>query len=139
MVVSTILACFSNNMPIPAYFGVKFCIKHLLNIYKVIQLFTLLSDLRTLILSIILEGERSFNPPSTPSRLNFTLLRPPPLPHHPRSRPLASNFACRFGRQPLPSIEGCGLDFHHHCSLTNEDAVPHHRHSPSTCMRPSPP
>jgi len=81
MVVSTILACFSNNMLIPAYFSVKFCIKHLLNIYKIMTLFTLLSDLQTRISSIILEEEQSFNLPSTPSRLNFTHL-PLSFAHH---------------------------------------------------------
>jgi len=45
MVVGTILACFSNNMLIPAYFSVKFCIEHLLNIYKTIHSFILLLDL----------------------------------------------------------------------------------------------
>jgi len=81
MVVSTILACFSNNMLIPAYFSVKFCIKHLLNIYKIMTLFTLLSDLQTRISSVILEEGRSLNPPSTPSRLNFTHL-PLSFAHH---------------------------------------------------------
>jgi len=81
MVVSTILACFSNNMLISAYFSVKFCNEHFLNIYKIITLFILLSDLQTRISSIILEEEWSFNPPSTPSRLNFTHL-PLSFAHH---------------------------------------------------------
>jgi hypothetical protein len=54
--------------------NVKFCIEHPFNIYKVIQFFILLSDLQALISNIILEGKRSLNPPSTPSRLNFILL-----------------------------------------------------------------
>ena len=81
IVVSTILACFSNNMLIPVYFSVKFCIEHLLNIYKIITFFILLSELQTLISSVILEEERSFNLPSTSSWLNFTLL-PLSFAHH---------------------------------------------------------
>ena len=74
---------------------------------------------------VIFEGDRSLNAPSTPSWLSFTLLHPPPpLHHHPRSRPLHLKFACRPGRDPLPSIEGCGFDFDSHRSLTSEDAAP---------------
>jgi hypothetical protein len=80
MVVSTISACFSNNILVPAYFSVKFCIEHLLNVYRIIVIFILLSDSQVLISSVILQGERSFNPPSTPSRLTFARL--PSFFHH---------------------------------------------------------
>ena len=80
MVVSTILACFSNNMLVPSYFSVKFCIEHLLNVYKIILIFILLSDSQVLISSIILEGDRSLNLPSTTSQLTFACL--PSFFHH---------------------------------------------------------
>jgi hypothetical protein len=45
---------------------------HIFALYhKIIQFFTLLSDLYAFISNVIFEGERSFNPPSTPSRLIF--------------------------------------------------------------------
>jgi hypothetical protein len=80
MVVCTILACFSNNMLIPAYFSMEFCIEHLLNVYKIILIFILLSDPQVPISSVILQGERSLNAPSTPSRLTFARL--PSFFHH---------------------------------------------------------
>jgi len=55
----------------------------------------LLSDLWTFISNVIYEGEQSFNSTSTPSRFNFTLLRPPPpllhLSSTPPPPPLASS------------------------------------------------
>ena len=60
-------------------------------------------------------------------RLNSTLVRPPPPLLHPSTTftraHTAYNVAWRPRHEPLPSIEGCGLDFHRHCSLTSEDAA----------------
>ena len=118
MVFSTILAYFLNYVLISVYFSLKICIHHPLNIYKIIPFFILLSY-------VIFEGQRSLNPPSTPSRLDFTLLHPPPsLHHHPRSRPLHLKFACRLGHEILPSVEGRGPHPHRFGSLTSEDAIP---------------
>jgi len=125
MVFSTILAYFLNYVLISVYFSLKICIHHPLNICKIIPSSILLSCVQAFISRIIFEGMRSLNPPSTPSRLDFTLLRPPPsLHHHPRSRPLHLKFACRLGHEPLPSVEGCGLHPHRFGSLTSEDAIP---------------
>jgi len=125
MVFSTILAYFLNYVLISVYFSLKICIHHPLNIYKIIQLFILLSCVQAFISHVIFEGKRSLNPPSTPSRLDFTLLRPPPSLHqHPHSRPLHLKFACLLGHEPLPSVEGCGLHPHRFGSLTSEDAIP---------------
>ena len=71
MVVTTILDYFLNNMLISSFSFLKFKILYPYNIYKIIQVFILLSDLHAFISNVIFEGERSFNPPSTPSRLIF--------------------------------------------------------------------
>ena len=71
MVVTTILDYFLNNMLISSFSFLKFKILYPYNIYKIIQVFILLSDLHVFILNVIFEGEWSFNPPSTPSRLIF--------------------------------------------------------------------
>ena len=51
---------------------------------------------------------------------------PPPLHHHscPRSHPRGLQRHPNTCHEPLPSVEGCGLDFHRHCSLRSEDATP---------------
>ena len=71
MVVTTILDYFLNNMLISSFSFLKFKILYPYNIYKIIQVFILLSDLHAFISNVIFEGEQSFNPPSTPSRLIF--------------------------------------------------------------------
>ena len=125
MVFSTILAYFLNYVLISVYFSLKICIHHPLNIYKIIPFFILLLYVQAFISRVIFEGQRSLNPPSTPSQLDFTLLRPPPsLLQHPRSRPLHLKFACRLGHETCPSVEGRGPHPHRFGSLTSEDAIP---------------
>ena len=87
------------------------------------QLFILLLDIQALISSIIYRDEWSFKYTSNPSLLIFIrFFHPPPLHHHPHPCPHAANLACQPRDEPLPSIEGCGLDYQHHCSLRSEDA-----------------
>ena len=78
-----------------------------------------------LISSVICEGKQSFNPPSTPSQLTFVhpplFLPPPPPPSPPQ---FARNHTQQPDHEPLPSIEGCGLDDQRLCSLTSKDAAP---------------
>jgi hypothetical protein len=85
MVVTTILACFLNNMFNLRYFSFKIWIRNPYSSSKIIQIFILLSDLRVSISSVIFGGEQSFNPTSTASRLMFahppSFLRPPQLRH----------------------------------------------------------
>ena len=84
----------------------------------------LLSDLQAPISTTIYGGDWSFKHTSTPSQLIFTrsLPPPPPLYHH----PLAlnnSSVTCQLVNEPLPSVEGCGLNYQRHCSLTSKDAA----------------
>ena len=85
------------------------------------QFFILLLDIQALISSAIYRDEQSFKYTSNPSLLIFVhFLHPPPLHHHPC--PHTSNLTCQPGDEPLPSIEGCELNYQHHCSLRSEDA-----------------
>ena len=74
--------------------------------YKVIQFLILLSGLSTLISSVICEGERSFNPPSPPSRLTFT--HPPSFFYHLHPPPpqISGNHTQVPTREPLPLYWG---------------------------------
>ena len=72
-----------------------------------------------LISSVIYWGERSFNSTSTPSTVEFNSRSSTTF----TRAHTAYNVARRPCHEPLPSIEGCGLDFHHHCSLTSQDAA----------------
>jgi hypothetical protein len=124
MVVTTVLACFLNNMFNFAFFSLKICITHIYSSFKVMQLFILLSAVRALISSVIFEGERSFNSTSTASRLMSA--HPPsflPPPHSPSPPRFAPNHTQRPGREPLPSFEGCGLNKQRIGSLRSEDAA----------------
>jgi len=85
----------------------------------------LLSGLQALISNAIYGGERSLKRTSTASRLIFvhSLL----LLHHlstPPSPSPSSTTPVQLADEPLPSIEGCGLDFHQLGFLTSEDTAP---------------
>jgi len=84
----------------------------------------LLSDLQAPISTAIYGGDRSFKRTSTPSRLIFarSLPPPPPLYHHPLALD-NSSITCQLVDEPLPSVEGCGLNYQRHCSLTSKDAA----------------
>ena len=129
MVVNAILACSSNNMLIPAYFNVKFCNEHPFNIYKVIQFFILLSDLQALISNVILEGKRSLNPPSTPSRLNFILLPLSFVHYHLSTTTPALTFSLPTSHvdsavRPSPLLRRCGLKIQRPSELRTNFAPP---------------
>jgi hypothetical protein len=109
MVVTTIFAYFLNNIFNSAYFFLKLGILYLHNIFKMIQFLILLSDVQAFISNVIFKGERSFNSPSTPSRLMFTHslssfhhhLRPP---HH-TSPPISPN---NPATSPSPLVRDVG-------------------------------
>ena len=69
MVVTLILAYFLNDMCVSAYSSLKIEISHLCNIYQIMQISILLSDIQAFISNVIIEGERSLKPTSTASRL----------------------------------------------------------------------
>ena len=69
MVVTPILAYFLNDMRVSAYSFLKFKISHLCNIYKIMQISILLSDIQVFISNVIIEGERSLKLTSTASWL----------------------------------------------------------------------
>ena len=122
MVITMVLAYFLNTILISMYFDPKIWIKY--STHEKIQFFILLVGTWVLISSVICKGKQSFNPPSTPSWLTFVhlpLFLPPPLPSLPQ---FAHNHTQQPDHEPLPSIEGCGLDYQHLCSLTSEDAAP---------------
>jgi len=110
MVVSTILACFLNNMFNFAYLSFIFWIRDPHSTPKIIFIFIFLSSYPAFISNIIFEGERSLKLRSTPSRLRF--VHPPPIPLPPPSPSppwFASSHTQTPRNEPLPSIEGCGL------------------------------
>jgi len=128
MVITTIFICFLNYMLKYVYFTFIIWISYLWNTCKIIQPFILLSGLRAFISNAIFERNQSFNFTSTASQLIFahslTFLHS--ATHSPSPSPppaSAANVACRPGHEPLPSLEGCGLNQHRSSSLTSEDAA----------------
>jgi len=102
MVVSTILACFLNNMFNFAYLSFIFWIRHPYSTPKIIFIFIFLSSYPAFILNVIFEGEWSLKLRSTPSRLRF--IHPPPIPLPPPSpSPLASSSTTRYNPAVSPS------------------------------------
>ena len=88
-------------------------------------IYILLSDIQAFISTVICEGDRSFNLPSTPSWLNFS--HPLSSFHHhpsPSPPPFAPNNTKQHGYKPLPASEGCGLNQHRLSSLRSEVAAP---------------
>ena len=112
--VTTNFAYFLNSMLNFAFFTFKAGITHLYNSSKMMHLFILLSNQLVPISNTIFEGDRSFDPTSTASRLMFAHLSTTTLP---LSTPLLSQQA---GHEPLPSVEGCGLIFQHLSGLEGQ-------------------
>jgi len=80
----------------------------------------LLSDLYTSVSNIIFGGERSFKPTSTASRL--ILVHSSSTTIHPQLPQHLPNNAQKPGDEPLPSLEGCGLN-HQHPGCTEQKAA----------------
>ena len=89
-----------------------------------------------LISNAIYGGERSLKRTSTASQLIF--VRSLLLLHHlstPPSPSPSSTTPVQLADEPLPSIEGCGLDFHQLDSLTSEDTAQPPLPFPKGCGR----
>ena len=71
MVFAPILAYFLNNMLISTYFSLKILDLTYLEYFLNKEIFILLSELHAFISSVILDGERSFKPTSTASRMRL--------------------------------------------------------------------
>jgi hypothetical protein len=92
-------------MLISSYFSLKFGILHSYDTFKIIQIFIYLLSLQVFISNAIYEDKRSLKLPSTPSRSIFGSSLPPPTPQY------SPNHAQKHGYEPLPSCEGCGLNY----------------------------
>jgi len=128
MVVSTILACFLNNMFNFEYLSFIFWIRDPYGTPKIIFIFIFLSSYPAFISNIIFEGEQSLKLRSTPSRLRF--VHPPPIPLPPPS-PSPPRFASSHTQiprnEPLPSI-----------GMWAQIQMQHIRKCRPCCIRPSP-
>jgi hypothetical protein len=119
------LAYFLNIFFKSDSFSLKFWIEYLYNTYKIIQIFILLSNQRVPISKTILVVNRSFNHPSTASRLMFVHF-PPSHHHHLHHRHLSSPSTTlrNSARCPSPLWRDVGTNSNLSTHLRSEDAPP---------------